>query len=69
MHDLKFNLKVVYWNAQGANSKRSMIQHTVVTDDIDVVMLQDTRFKVRDDGLPPNRISGYVTYHRPLSVN
>ena len=46
-----------------------MIQHTVVTDDIDVVMLHDTRIKVCDDGLPLIRISDYVTYHRSLSAN
>ena len=35
-------------------------------DDIDIVMIQDTRYKRRPDDLPNLRIQGYHTYHRTM---
>ena len=35
-------IKLVHWNAQGAISKTSAIKTTIVQDDIDIVMIQDT---------------------------
>ena len=59
-------IKLVHWNAQGAISKTSAIQTTIVQDDIDIVMIQDTRYKRRPDDLPNLRIQGYHTYHRTM---
>ena len=57
---------MVHWNAQGAISKTSAIKTTIVQDDIDIVMIQDTRYKRRPDDLPNLRIQGYHTYHRTM---
>ena len=59
-------IKLVHWNAQGAISKTSAIQTTIVQDDIDIVMIQDTRYKRRPDDLPNLRIQGYHTYYRTM---
>ena len=59
-------IKLVHWNAQGAISKTSAIQTTIVQDDIDIVMIQDTRYRRRPDDLPNLRIQGYHTYHRTM---
>ena len=59
-------IKLVHRNAQGAISKTSAIQTTIVQDDIDIVMIKDTRYKRRPDDLPNLRIQGYHTYHRTM---
>ena len=59
-------IQVVHWNAQGAISKSSAIKSAIVQDDIDIVMIQDTRYKRRLDDLPNLRIQEYHTYHRPM---
>ena len=59
-------IKLVHWNAQGAIAKTSAIKTAIVQDDIDIVMIQDTRYKRRLDELPNLRIHGYHTYHRTM---
>ena len=59
-------IKLVHWNAQGAISKTSAIKTVNVQDDLDIVMIQDTRYKRRRDDLPNLRIHGYHTYHRTM---
>ena len=59
-------IKLVHWNAQGAITKTSAIKTAIVQDDIDIVMIQDTRYKRRLDDLPNLRIHGYYTYHRTM---
>ena len=59
-------IKLVHWNAQGAISKTSAIKTTIVQDDSDIVMIQDTRYKRRPNDLPNLRIQGYHTYHRTM---
>ena len=39
-----------------------------VQDGLDIVMIQDTRYKRRLDDLPNVRIHGYHTYHRTKYV-
>ena len=58
--------RLVHWNAQGAISKTSAIKTAIVQDDIDIVMIQDTRYKRRPDDLPNLRIQRYHTYHRTM---
>ena len=53
-------------NAQGAITKTSAIKTAIVQDDLDIVMIQDTRYKRRLDDLPNLRIQGYHTYHRTM---
>ena len=36
-------IKLVHWNAQGAITKTSVIKTAIVQDDLDIVMIQDTR--------------------------
>ena len=45
------------------HSQTSAIKTAIVQDDIDIVMIQDTRYKRRLDDLPNLRIRGYHTYH------
>ena len=59
-------IKLVHWNAQGAIAKTSAIKTAIVQDAIDIVMIQDTRYKRRRDGLPNLWIHGYHTYHRTM---
>ena len=59
-------ITLVHWNAQGAIIKTSAIETTIVQDDLDIVMIQDTRYKSRLDDLPNLRIHGYHTYHRTM---
>ena len=35
-------------------------------DDLDIVMIQDTRYNRRLDDIPNLRIHGYYTYHRAM---
>ena len=58
-------IKIVHWNAEGANRKTAVIQAAILQDELDILMIQDTRYQPRPDGLPSLRISGYHTYHRP----
>ena len=53
MHNDRHDLRIVSWNAQGANMKTARIQDAVQQDSIDVLMLQDTRYTERQDSLPP----------------
>ena len=59
------SVKIVHWNTQGANGKVAEIQAAVIDHDIDILLLQDTRFKPRADGIAPLRVDGYHTYHIP----
>ena len=63
----KNNLTLVHWNTQGSNEKIGFLQAEIAKHDIDVVLLQDTRLKKRQDGIPKLRVDGYHTYHIPLS--
>ena len=65
MHNDRHDLRIVSWNAQGANMETARIQDAVQQDSIYVLMLQDTRYTKRQDGLPPLRLRGYHTYHQP----
>ena len=62
-HRAATQIKLVQWNAQGAITKTSAIKTTIVQYDLDIVMMQDTRYKRRLDDLPNLRIHGYHTYH------
>ena len=61
----KSYIHIVHWNAQGANQKTSAIKTAILLDDLDIVMIQDTRYKPRKDGTPHLKIHGYHTYHVP----
>ena len=63
----KNNLTLIHWNTQGSNEKIGFLQAEIAKHDIDVVLLQDTRLKKRQDGIPKLRVDGYHTYHIPLS--
>ena len=60
------HLKLVHWNAQGTFTKTYANKTAIVQDNLDIVMIQDTRFKRRLDDLPNLRIHGYHTYHRTM---
>ena len=60
------NNKLLHWNVQGAITKTFVIKTAIVQDDLDIVMIQDTRYKRRLDDLPNLRIHGYHTYHRTM---
>ena len=59
------SVKIVHWNTQGAHQKIAEIQAAVIEHEIDILLLQDTRFKPRTDGIAPLRVHGYHTYHTP----
>ena len=61
MHRVATHIKLVYWNAQGTITKTCVIKTAIVQDDLDIVMIQDTRYKCRLDDLPNLRIHGYHT--------
>ena len=61
----KTYIHIVHWNAQGANQKTSAIKNAILQDDLDIVMIQDTRYKPRKDDMPQLKIHGYHTYHIP----
>ena len=63
----KKSLTIVQWNTQSANDKIGLLQAEIAEHDIDIVLLQDTRFKRRQDGIPKLRVDGYHTYHIPMS--
>ena len=65
MHNNRHDLRIISWNAQGANMETARIQDAVQQDSIDVLKLQDTRYMERQDSLPPLRLRGYHTYHQP----
>ena len=65
-HRAAAHVKPVHWNAQGAITKNSAIKTSIVQDDLDIVMIQDTRYKRRLDDLPNLRIHGYHTYHKTM---
>ena len=58
------HIKLAHWNAQGAITNTSANKTAIVQDDLDIVMIQDTRYKRRLDDLPNLRIHRYHTYHR-----
>ena len=64
---IKKNLTIVQWNTQSANDKIGLLQAEIAEHDIDIVLLQDTRLKRRQDGIPKLRVDGYHTYHIPMS--
>ena len=59
------SVKIVHWNAQGANTKLGLIASEIKDKEIDIMMIQDTRLAARADGEPPFRVLGYHTYFRP----
>ena len=61
----KSYIHIVHWNAQGANQKTSVIKNAILQDDLDIVMIQGTRYKPRKDDTPQLKIHGYHTYHIP----
>ena len=63
-HRAATHIKLVHWNAQRAITKTSAIKTAIVQDDLDIVMIQDTRYKRRLYDLPNLRIYRYHTYHR-----
>ena len=60
------HIKLIHWNAQGTITKTSAIKTANVQDDLDIVMIQDTRYKRRLDDLPYLRIHGYHTHHKTM---
>ena len=62
-------LKIVHWNAQGANQKTARITSTILNENIDMMMIQDTRIQERPDGRAPVRVPGYYTFHKPIDEN
>ena len=65
-HRAAFHIKLQHWNAQGVTEKISAIKTVIVQDDLDIVMIQNTRYKRRLDDLPNLRIHGYHTNHRTM---
>ena len=65
-HRAATHIKLVHWNAQGTIKKTSAIKKSIVQDDLDIVMIQDTRYTRRLDDLPNLRIHVYHTYHRAM---
>ena len=63
----KKSLTIVQWNTQSAKDKIGLLQAEIAEHDIDIVLLQDTRLKRRQDGIPKLRVDGYHTYHIPMS--
>ena len=61
-HRAATHIKLVHWNAQGEITKTSAINTAIVQDDLDIVIIQDTRYKRRLDDFPNLRIHGYHTY-------
>ena len=55
-----------HWNAQEAITNISAIKTVIAQDDLDIMMIQDTRYKRRLDDLPNLRIHRYHTYHRTM---
>ena len=47
MHNDRHDLRIVSWNAQGANMETARIQDALQQDSIDVLKLQDTRYMER----------------------
>ena len=66
---LKSTIKIVHWNAQGANTKRGRIKSTILHEKIDIMLIQDTRLEKRSDGRPPIKIPGYHTFYKAKSLN
>ena len=62
-------VRIVHWNAQGANTKLGRIKSTIVIEKINIMLIQDTRLENRSDGRPPIRIPGYHTFYKAKSVN
>ena len=62
-HRAVTHTKLVHWNAQDAGTKTSPIKTAIVQDDLDIVMIQDARYKRRLHDLPILGIHGYHTYH------
>ena len=65
----KNSLTLVHWNTEGANQKIGLLQREIAKHDIDIVLLQDTRLRKRQDGIPGLRVNGYHTYHIPLGID
>ena len=67
--DMPRELKIVHWNAQGANRKRALITSCIINEGIDIMLIQDTRLKERQDGRVPIRVPGCHTFYKPLDEN
>ena len=65
-HRAATHIKLVHWNAQGAITNTSAIKTAIVQVEIDVVMIQDTRYKRRLDDLPNLRLHRNHIYHRTM---
>ena len=66
---LKSTIKIVHWNAQGANTKLGRIKSTIVHKKINIMLIQDTRLEKRSDGRPPIKIPGYHPFYKAKSLN
>ena len=51
-HRAVAHIKLVHWNAQGEITKTPAIKTAIVQDDLDIVTIQDTKYKRRLDDLP-----------------
>ena len=65
-HRAATHINRVHWNAQGAITKTSAIKTAIIQHGLDIVMIQDTRYKRRLNDLPDLRIHGYHTYQRTM---
>ena len=63
-------IRILHWNVQGLNSseKQSALVAAIELDNIDVLMLQDSRISTRNDGKPPIRVPNCHTYSIPASA-
>ena len=57
-HRSDTHINLVHWDAQGIGTKTSAVKTAIVQDDLNIVMIQDTRCKHRLDDLPNLRIQG-----------
>ena len=60
----------MHWNAQGLNAhdKQSTLTDAILSDNLDVIMIQDSRLKSKDDVHPPIKVPECHTYFKPLSA-
>ena len=70
-HERDFSqIRIMHWNAQGLNvhHKQSALIDAILSDNLDIIMIQDSRLKSKDDVLPPIKVPECHTYFKPLSA-
>ena len=70
-HERDFSqIRIMHWNAQGLNvhDKQSALIDAILSDNLDIIMIQDSRLKSKDDVLPPIKVPECHTYFKPLSA-